>query len=196
MMKCTRCLATVRLSHYARSCFEKEEPLICDHRDRAYVARHSENLQLIMGCLIKSPLIFFKKKLAVQRESNQLLDYQSSSAFFPCIAACLCLSASARPPAILPLLSRAPTSLPLYPLSLAESPFPATGLRPAGRLAGGAGGFGFPFAGLAGAGGGGGGAGDRCTTSSRYADGAHPEADLSSREASHQPSALSASHRR
>lgn len=103
------------------------------------------------------------------------------------MAACLCLNASASPPAMLPLLSLAPVSLPLYPLSLAESPLVATGLRPAGRLAGGAGGFGLPFAGRAGAGGGGGGAGARCTTSSRYAEGAHPEADLSRRDASHHP---------
>lgn len=69
---------------------------------------------------------------------------------------------------MLPPLSLAPLSnvlapLPLYPLSLPESPF--TGLRAAGRLPGGAGGLGLPFAGRAG--GGGGGAGARLTTSSR-----------------------------
>jgi hypothetical protein len=112
--------------------------------------------------------------------------YHSSPLFpLPCIAACLCLNASANPPAILPLLSRAPplsTPLPLYPLSLAGS---GAGLRPTGRLVGGAGGFGFPLAGRAGGAGGGGGL---CAISSRYAEGTQPETDLSRREASHQPS--------
>ena len=99
--------------------------------------------------------------------------YQSSSCFLPCMAACLCLSASASPPAILPLLSLALSivlpPLPLYPLSRAESPL--TAFLAAGRLAGGAGGFGLPPAapliGRAGGAGGGGGAATRWTTSSR-----------------------------
>ena len=105
--------------------------------------------------------------------------HQSPSPFRPCIAICRALSASANPPAILPLLSLAPVSLtplPLYPLSLLSG----AGLRAAGRLAGGAGGLGLPFAGRAGAGGG-------AACASRYALGAQPEADLSRREASHQP---------
>lgn len=112
--------------------------------------------------------------------------YQSPSSLLPCIAICRALSASANPPAILPLLSRAPVSLalPEYPLSLLA--LSGAGLRAAGLLAGGAGGFGLPFAGRAG--GGGGGAGALLTTcSSRYALGAQPEALLSRREASHQP---------
>jgi len=99
--------------------------------------------------------------------------YQSSSPLcLPCIAACLCLNASASPPAMLPLLSLAPplstelTPLPLYPLSLAESGAGA-GLRPAGRLAGGAGGLALPLAGRAGGAGGGGGGAGLCCTSSR-----------------------------
>ena len=107
------------------------------------------------------------------------LTHQSPSPFRPCIAICLAHSASANPPAILPLLSLAPVSLtplPLYPLSLLSG----AGLRAAGRLAGGAGGLGFPLAGRAGAGGG-------AACASRYALGAQPEADLSRREASHQP---------
>lgn len=81
------------------------------------------------------------------------LTHQSPSPFLPCIAICLALSASANPPAILPLLSLAPVSLtplPLYPLSLLSG----AGLRAAGRFAGGAGGFGLPFAGRTGGGGG------------------------------------------
>lgn len=120
--------------------------------------------------------------------------HQSSSPrCLPCIAACLCLNASANPPAILPLLSLAPppstelTPLPLYPLSRAESPGLGAGFLPAGRLAGGAGGLGLPLAGRAGGAGGGGGGAGLCWTSSRYADGAQPDADLSRREANHQP---------
>jgi hypothetical protein len=71
------------------------------------------------------------------------------------------------------------------------------GLRPAGRFAGGGGGIFLPataplaFGGAGGieracTGGGGGGAG-LATTSSRYADGAHPEAEPSMRFASHHP---------
>lgn len=111
--------------------------------------------------------------------------YQSSlPPCLPCIAACLCLNASASPPAILPPLSLAPplsTPLPLYPLSLAESGAGAGFLLVGGA---GAGAFARPFAGRAGGGGGGGGA-ER--TSSRYAEGAQPVALLSRREASHQP---------
>lgn len=99
--------------------------------------------------------------------NNQI--YQSSSAFRPCIAACLCLNASASPPAMLPLLSLALSMvlppLPLYPLSLPESPL--TAFLAAGRLAGGAGGLGLPFAGRAGGAGGGGGADVRSMTSSK-----------------------------
>jgi hypothetical protein len=88
--------------------------------------------------------------------TNQLLSPSHPSVYrssfpLPCIAACLCLNASAKPPAMLPLLSRAPvpspllsselTPLPLYPLSLAGL---GAGFLPAGRLAGGAGGFGLP----------------------------------------------------
>jgi hypothetical protein len=90
---------------------------------------------------------------------------------------------------MLPLLSLALSMvlppLPLYPLSRPESPL--TAFLAAGRLAGGAGGLGLPFAGRAGGAGGGGGAAARWTTSSRYAEGAQPEADLSRRDASHQP---------
>jgi hypothetical protein len=71
------------------------------------------------------------------------------------------------------------------------------GLRPAGRFAGGGGGIFLPataplaFGGAGGieracTGGGGGGAG-LATTSSRYADGAQPEAEPSMRFASHHP---------
>ena len=71
------------------------------------------------------------------------------------------------------------------------------GLRPAGRFAGGGGGIFLPataplaFGGAGGieracTGGGGGGAG-LATTSSRYADGAHPDAEPSIRFASHHP---------
>jgi hypothetical protein len=104
--------------------------------------------------------------------------------FLPCIAAWRCRSASASPPAMLPLLSRGPVSLalPEYPLSRDSG----AGFLPAGRLAGGAGGLGLPFAGRAGGAGGGGGAA-LLTCSSRYALGAHPETDLSRRDASHHP---------
>ena len=112
----------------------------------------------------------------------------SSFALRPFIAACRCLSASANPPAMLPPLSRAPASallapLPAYPLSRAAGAGGAVFLA-AGRLAGGAGGTGFArepplAAGRGGAGGAGGaaGGGRLLTTSSRYADGAQPEAD-------------------
>ena len=130
------------------------------------------------------------------KQNSLFLPHQSSSGlFFPCMASCLCLNASASPPAMLPLLSLGPPSpltmlapLPLYPESLAESSF--TAFLAAGRFAGGAGGFAFPFVGVGlagGAGGGGGGAGARWMTSSRYAEGAQPLAVLSSREASHHP---------
>jgi hypothetical protein len=114
--------------------------------------------------------------------------------FRPCIAACRCLKASARPPAILPLLSLAPGStllapLPEYPLSRAAEA--GAGFFAAGRFAGGAGGAGLPrrppFAGRAGGAGGAGGGAGLLITSSRYAEGAHPEADLSSLLANHQP---------
>lgn len=90
---------------------------------------------------------------------------------------------------MLPLLSLAPVSLalPEYPLSLLSG----AGLRAAGRLAGGAGGFGLPFAGRAGGAGGGGGGAVLTMCSSRYALGAQPEADLSRREANHQPGIVS-----
>jgi hypothetical protein len=120
--------------------------------------------------------------------------HQSSSpAFLPCIAAWRCLNASASPPAMLPLLSRGPAStlllapLPEYPLSRAA--LPRAGFFAAGRFAGGVGAGGLarspPFA--AGRAGGAGGGAGLCTISSTYADGAHPEADLSSRCASHHP---------
>jgi hypothetical protein len=55
--------------------------------------------------------------------------------FLPCIAAWRCRSASASPPAMLPLLSHGPASLalPEYPLSRDSG----AGFLPAGRLAGG-----------------------------------------------------------
>jgi len=64
----------------------------------------------------------------------------------------------------------------------------------AGRLAGGAGGVPLPrtpfAAGRAGGAGGAGGGAGLLTTSSRYAEGAHPDADLSNLLASHQPKEL------
>jgi hypothetical protein len=50
--------------------------------------------------------------------TNQLLSPSHPSVYrssfpLPCIAACLCLNASAKPPAMLPLLSRAPVPSPL-----------------------------------------------------------------------------------
>lgn len=111
--------------------------------------------------------------------------HSSPPCFLPCIAACRCRSASASPPAMLPLLSRGPASfaLPEYPLSRESG----AGFLPAGRLAGGAGGLALPFAGRAGGAGGGGGGAGLLTCSSRYALGAHPEEDLSRRDASHHP---------
>jgi hypothetical protein len=120
---------------------------------------------------------------AVISPTQSVQAHQFSSPFgFPCIAACLCLSASARPPAILPplsltlvptpLLSTELTPLPLYPLSRAESPGLGAGFLPTGRLAGGAGGLGLPFVGPGRADG---------------AEGAQPDTDLSRRAASHQP---------
>lgn len=85
--------------------------------------------------------------------------------------------------------------LPEYPLSRAARPG-AAGFFAAGRLAGGAGGVGLArspplAAGRAGGAGGAGGGAGFCTISSTYADGAHPEADLSSRLANHHPKCTS-----
>jgi hypothetical protein len=127
-------------------------------------------------------------------------DYQSSSSFFrEFIAAWRCRKASAKLPATLPPLSRALSVLlapePEYPLSLVAGA--GTGFFPAGRFVGGAGGVGLPRvplpltpltavgAGRAATGGGGGGGG--AATSSMYAEGTQPEAELSGRRASHQP---------
>lgn len=128
------------------------------HHDHTHVLRPILRMCLIATCFF---LRLYQKyshhvsPLPSETEPHGY-SYQSFSSLLPCIACCLALSASANPPAILPLLSLAPVSLalPEYPLSLLSG----TGLRAAGRLAGGAGGFGFPFAGRAGAGGGGGGA--------------------------------------
>ena len=94
---------------------------------------------------------------------------------------------------MLPPLSRAPASellapLPEYPLSRAVPG--AAGFFAVGRLAGGAGGVAFPRTpSAAGRAGGAGGAGGTAllSTSSRYAEGVHPDADLSNRLASHHP---------
>lgn len=90
---------------------------------------------------------------------------------------------------------------PEYPLSRGAAG--GAGFFPAGRLDGGAGGTGLPLVavpltplttgaegtgtGLDATGGGGGAIGWASTTSSTYADGTHPDAELSFRRASHQP---------
>ena len=93
---------------------------------------------------------------------------------------------------MLPLLSLAPGSkllapLPEYPLSRASDV--GTAFFAAGRFAGGAGGAALARPPLAAGrvGGAGGGGVGLFTTSSRYADGVHPEADLSNLLASHHP---------
>lgn len=127
------------------------------------------------------------------RLSNQvhLYIYQSSSSCL--IAFDRALSASANPPANPAVGVDVPLSVPL-PLPPGAG---GAGLRPAGRLAGGGGGIFLPATAplaLGGAGGiaractgGGGGGAGLATTSSRYADGAHPDAEPSSRFASHHP---------
>jgi hypothetical protein len=117
--------------------------------------------------------------------------YQSPSSFC-LIAFDRALNASANPPASPPVVGvDVPLSVPLPPGA------PGAGLRPTGLFAGGGGGIFLPakapFA-LGGAGGtdractGGGGGGAGLTiASSRYADGAHPDAEPSNRFASHQP---------
>lgn len=144
--------------------------------------------------------------------------YQSSSSsFFPCIALCLALNASARPPAKLALFMLLGVARPLPPdesccefmlVTLSRGAAGGGSLRPMGRLAGGAGGGGLAFAAaptpeamrpvplgvavldcIGGARGGGGatGAGAAATISSRYDWGAQPWALVFMFMQSHQP---------
>lgn len=133
-------------------------------------------------------------------------NHQSSSSSLADMAACRCRSASASPPAMLPPAAAgaagAAPSLAEYPLSRAAAPGAGAGFRDTGRPDAAGGGAGLalvavPFVATGGGGGaaraeGGatGGAG-LVMYSSRYADGAQPDAAPCCRLTSHHPASIS-----
>jgi hypothetical protein len=131
------------------------------------------------------------------------VSHQSSSSSLPfCMADCLCLNASASPPARLGAGLLVPLPLPLEVTLIPESlgAGGGAGFFPMGRLAGGAGGPFLPATPLVrgaplviglgttrGAAGGGGGGATCLTSSFRYAEGAQPCVAVPGFLASHQP---------